>query len=110
MDCSSQQTHFVYIQCLALDIFFSHKYFAFHSHQSCSCGRCHTMLACSGLCNHTGLTHFLCQQHLSQHIVDFMSTGMVQIFTFQINLCSTQILCHFLCKIQSGRTTCIIVK
>lgn len=39
------------------------------------------MLSGSGLGNHSGLPHFLCQKHLADDIVDLVGTGVVQILT-----------------------------
>ena len=36
-----------------------------------------TMLPGTRFCNHPCLSHFLCQQHLSQYVVDLVSSGVV---------------------------------
>ena len=59
------------------------------------------MLTGSGLCNQTCFSHLLCKKRLTKHIIDFMCTSMIQVFTFQINLRPAQIFCHLLCKIKS---------
>ena len=62
------------------------------------------MLACAGFSDNALFAHLLRQQNLSQYVVDFVSAGVVQILALQINLAATQILGHFLCVIQEGRS------
>lgn len=75
----SQKLHAEYIQRLALDILRSHVYGAFHVEKGCAGCSCHAVLTGSGLRNDTGFSHFLRQQYLTEHVVDLMRTGMVQI-------------------------------
>ena len=77
----SQQPHFIYIQCLTLGVLFSHEHLTFHTHEGCCRGSCHTVLSGTGLCDDSGLAHLLCQQHLSQHVIDLMGTGVVEILS-----------------------------
>ena len=44
--------------------------------------------ACFG--NQPGFAHFFGQQGLSQHVVDFMRAGMIEIFPFKIYFCASQ--------------------
>ena len=76
-----------------------------------SCGSCsHSMLTGSCLCDHTGFSHFLCQQYLTQHVIDLMCAGMVQIFSLQIHFCPAQILCHMRRIVQPGRSSRILIQ
>ena len=68
------------------------------------------MLTGTCLRNYTGLTHLLCQQYLTQYVIDFMGTRMIQVLSFQINLRTAQILCHMFCKIQSRRSSRILIQ
>ena len=106
----SQQTHFIYIESLAPGIFLAHIDYTFHSHQrrrgSCS----HSVLAGPGFRNKSCFPHFLGQKRLAQYIVDLMGAGVVQIFSFQINLCSAQIFCHFFCVIESAGTSAVVLQ
>ena len=65
------------------------------------------MLACAGFSDNTLFAHLLRQQNLSQYVVDFVGAGVVQILALQINLAATQVLGHFLCVIQEGRSVSI---
>jgi hypothetical protein len=47
------------------------------------------MLPRSGFRDHSFLTHAQSQQSLPERIVDLMGSGMVDIFAFEPNLCST---------------------
>ena len=90
----AEQTHFINVQCLTLCVFLTHKYFTFHAHQCCHCRCRHSVLTSSGLRNDTGFSHFLRQQYLTEHVVDLMRTGMVQILALQVNLRAAKILRH----------------
>ena len=66
------------------------------------------MLAGSGLCDDTGFSHSFCEEALSEHVVDFVGSGVVQILSFEVNFCSAEILCHFLCVVEKGRAARVI--
>ena len=110
MNFRSQKAHPIHVQRLTLHILFSHKYFTFHTHHG-SCSSCrHPMLTGSCLCDHTGFSHFLCQQHLPQHVINLMCTGMVQILSLQIHFRSAEILCHMCRIVQPGRSSRILIQ
>ena len=46
------------------------------------------------------LAHFLCQQDLSQHVVDLVCTGVVQVFPLQVDLAAAQIFGYAVCIVQ----------
>ena len=77
VDLSSEKTHSVDVQGLALRILFAHVDFAFQVHQGRGRGGGDTVLSCACLGNNTCFAHFFCQQNLPQHIVDFVGAGMV---------------------------------
>ena len=60
------------------------------------------MLPRPRLGNQAGLAHPLGQKGLSQHIVDLVGPGVVQILPLQIDLRPAQILRHLFGKIQPG--------
>ena len=100
MYLGSEEFHTIDIQRLSVGIFFSHEDFAFHTQEGCCrCGS-HTVLSGTCLCDQAGLPHLLCQQCLSQGIIDLMGTGMVQILSLEIDLRAAQILRHFPCIVQ----------
>ena len=66
------------------------------------------MLSRSRLRDDTGLSHLFRQKALPQHIVDLMRTGMIQVLSFQVNLCTAQIFGHLLCVIQKRRPAGIV--
>ncbi len=47
------------------------------------------MLARTGLGDHPGLTHLACQQGLTQHVVDLVRTGVVEVFSFEKDVRTT---------------------
>ena len=67
------------------------------------------MLTSTGLCDDTGLAHLLGQQDLSDGVVDFMGTGVVQVLTLQIQFAAI-LLTHPLGVVQGGGTTHIVLQ
>ena len=57
-------------------------------------------LSGTGFGNDPLLAHFLCQQDLSQHVVDLVGTGVVQVFPLQVDLAAAQISGHAVCIVQ----------
>ena len=82
----SEHLHTFNVDMLTLYIGGTHEHFAFHVHKGTYGGCGYSMLTCSCLGNNTGLTHFLCHENLTNGIIDFMSTRMVEVFTFKIEL------------------------
>ena len=109
-DFGSEQTHAVDIEGLPPGILLSHENHALHSHQRCRRGRCHPVLACARFRDQTGLSHFFCKKRLSQHVVDLVRAGMVQILPFEIDFRAAKILRHFFRKIEPRRPSRIFVK
>ena len=106
----AEKTHPVNIESLAFRIFLSHEHDAFHSEKrSRRCGR-YAVLSGAGLGDEPCLSHLLCKQCLSEHVVDLMCAGVIQILPLQIDLCASEVLRHPCCVIQSGRTSGVIIK
>jgi hypothetical protein len=63
------------------------------------------MLSGAGLCDDAPFPHALRQQGLSQTIVDLVSTGMVQVFTLQIDSVATKMQRQKFSAKQRRRTT-----
>ncbi len=96
----TQNFHTEDIRCLSSNIFFTHKYFAFHAEERCNRCRRHTMLSRAGFRNDFFLPHPAGKQCLPQRIVYFVRAGMIQIFPFQINFSPAQYFCHMVGKIK----------
>ena len=52
--------------------------------------RPHAVLARAGFGNHARFAHVTREQGLSNHIIDFMRAGVVQLFALEINLCAAK--------------------
>ena len=98
----SQKAHPVHIEGLADGILFPHKDHALHPHEGGGGGGGHSVLPRPRLGDQAGLAHPLGQKGLSQHIVDLVGPGVVQILPLQIDLRPAQILRHLLGEIQPG--------
>ena len=105
---SAQQFHPVYIQTLAAHIFLAHIDLALHVKQCAGSCSCHAVLTSAGFGDNPLFAHFLCQQNLSQHVVDLVCAGVVQIFPLQIDLAAAQIFCHPVCVVQHRRSAGIV--
>ena len=68
------------------------------------------MLTGAGFGNHSGLARAFSQEYLTEDIVDLMRTGVVQVFTLEIDTRAAQILGHPPGKIQQGGSTCVILQ
>ena len=79
----AKQAHSKYVQCLSLDVHFSHVHLALKTKQCCCSCRCNTVLSSACLGNDALLAHALRQQHLTEHTVDLVGTRVIQIFTLQ---------------------------
>ena len=81
MDFCSEKAHLVYIECLSLRILHAHVDLALHAKERRR-RRCrYAVLACACLGDDTGLSHLLREKHLTEHVVDLMGAGMVQILS-----------------------------
>jgi len=60
--------------------------FAFEAEQGGGGGQRYTVLACAGFGNHFFLTEFFGQQHFADAVVDFVGTGVVEVFAFEEDL------------------------
>ena len=53
---------------------------------------------------------FFRQQRLTEHVVDLMCAGVVQILAFEVDLRTAEVVCHVLRKVQARRTACVVVQ
>jgi hypothetical protein len=104
---SSQHFHFLHIDMLAFYIRLSHINDTFHIHQRTYGSCCYSMLSGSGFGDDAFLSHAACQQDLSDGVVDFVCTGMIQVFPFQIQL-ATILFGKAFCQIEWGRTSYVV--
>ena len=67
------------------------------------------MLPGTCLSNNSLLAHALCQQHLTEHVIDFVGTSVVEIFTLQEET-NTQLLAEVMTLSNHARTACVFAK
>lgn len=103
----TQHLHTFHVGMLALYIGGTHEDFALHIHQGADGGSSNAMLSGTSLGDDTGLAHLLCHQNLTNGVIDFVCTGMVQVLTLQIELAAI-LLAHALGIIERGRTAHVI--
>ena len=85
-DGCTQHLHFFYIDMLAFYIRFSHVDDAFHVHQGTYGGSSYSVLSGTGFGDDAMLAHAACQKNLSDSVVNLVSSCMVQVFTFEVEL------------------------
>ena len=79
-DVGTHQFHAIYVQTLAMNIFFAHVNITRQT-QSGGYRRCrNTVLTSSGLRDDTRLTHALSQQSLADGIANLVRAGVIKVF------------------------------
>ena len=96
----AQQAHAEHVGGLTTHVMRAHVDDAFQTEFGTDRGSGNPMLASTGFCDDPGLAHAARQQDLSEHIVDLMRAGVVQLVALQIDLGATQMLGQALCKIE----------
>ena len=84
INLGTQHFHAFYVDVLPCHVRRSHVDSAGHVHQGTDRSSGHTVLAGTGLGNDARFAHFPCQKDLSDGIIDFVSTGVVEVFPFQV--------------------------
>ena len=87
----TQELHAVDIRALTFHIFAAHINHALQAVTCTNGGGGHAVLSCAGLCNHTGFAHAFGQHGLANGVVDLVRAGVIQVFTFQVNLRATHL-------------------
>ena len=109
-DLRAEQAHAVHVERLTLGVLHAHEHHALHAHQGCGRRSRNTVLTGTGLCDQTGLAHFFRQQRLTEHVVDLMCAGVVEILALEIDLRTAEVTGHMLRKVQPRRTACVVVQ
>ena len=66
------------------------------------------MLAGTGLCDDAGLSEFLRQQRLAEHVIDLVRTRVVEVLTLKEHAHATQVSREAGCLGQQGRATGVV--
>ena len=98
----AQQSHLIDIERLAFCVLLTHKYHTFHPQKRGGGGGGHTVLPRARLGDQPGLPHSLGQKRLSQHIVDLVGSGVVQVLALEIDFGAPQVRRHAFGKVQTG--------
>ena len=106
----AQQPHPVDIQRLTDGVLLAHEDHALQTHQGGGGGGGDTVLTGAGLGDDALLAHLLGQQGLTEHIVDLVGAGVVQVLALEIDLRAAQILRHLLGVVKPRRTACVVIQ
>ena len=109
-DLRTEQAHAVHIERLTLGVLDAHEYDALHAHQRSGGRGRNAVLTGAGLRDETGLAHLLSQKRLTEHVVDLVSAGVVEILALEVDLRAAEIVCHMLREIQARGTAGIVVQ
>ena len=82
-DFGAQQLHAVHVQGLAAHILLTHEHLALQAEARGNGGRCHAVLAGTGLGRDAGLAHVLGEQRLAHGIVHLVGAGVIQVLALQ---------------------------
>ena len=113
MNFCAQKAHPVDIRLLPANVLLAHEDLAFHVEQRTGRGGRHAMLTGAGLGNDSGLAHALGEKRLTEHIVDLVRAGMVQLVTLQIQFCTAIMRRQPLGEIERARPAdimCLVVE
>jgi hypothetical protein len=69
-----------------------------------------TPLTCTRFSDNALLAHVFGEQGLTDGVVDLMCTGMVQVFTLEINFCAAEFTCPAFRQIQGAGATDVVFK
>lgn len=110
---STKETHSENIERLSFHILCTHINDAFQTKSSTYSSSGNSMLTSSSFSNYAFFSQTLCKQSLSNSIVNFVSTSMIEIFPLQVNVRPFTIrplimLCQPFCKIKRTLSTHII--
>mmetsp|Transcript_21830 Transcript_21830/g.44857 ORF Transcript_21830/g.44857 Transcript_21830/m.44857 type:complete len:448 (-) Transcript_21830:28-1371(-) len=90
-DGRSQHLHAADVGPFLFDVDLSHVDFAVQSQQRSTGRQGDPVLAGTGFGNDLGLAHFLGKQNFAKTMVDLVGSGVIQIFSFQKDLGSSQV-------------------
>mmetsp|Transcript_1913 Transcript_1913/g.4478 ORF Transcript_1913/g.4478 Transcript_1913/m.4478 type:complete len:327 (+) Transcript_1913:440-1420(+) len=104
-DGRSQHLHAADVGPLLFDVDLSHVDFAVQSQQGSTGRQGDPVLTGTGFGNNLGLAHFLGEQNFAKTVVDLVGSGVIQIFSLQKDLGSTQLVGKSLAVKDGGGTT-----
>ena len=105
-DFRSQKSHPCNIERLALHVDGPHVDAALETEACGGCRRGDAMLSCPRLGDDPPLAHSSGKQDLADGIVDLVSARVEKVFTFEVNLCATQLLGESLGKVKGRGSAC----
>ena len=98
----AQQPHPKDIQRLSLHVLNAHIHQALETEKSAGRGRSYAVLAGAGLGDYPRLSHPLCQQDLTHHVIELVRACVTEIFALQIDPGSSEHVSEPLGKIERG--------
>ena len=104
----AEQTHPRDVECLALGVDPTHVDDALETEHGTRGGCGHTVLTGPGLGDDALLAHLLGKQRLTQHVVDLVRSGVVQIFSLEEDPCATGVLGKALGLVQRRRASAVV--
>ena len=109
-DRRAEQTHTEHVELLTLYVQRPHEDAAFHPKECRHRRRRDTVLSCTRLCDDALLAHAVCEECLSERIVDLMRPRMEKILALEIDVRLAVVLRQPLGKVKIRRTPCILLE
>src|SRR2546421_4416622 len=105
----AEKLHAKNVQSLAAYVLGAHVDDAFHSELCTDCGGCHTVLAGARLGNNASLAQTSGDEDLTNGIVDLVTSGMVEVFAFEIDICASSVSCQTWGEMKGGWAAHVLV-
>ena len=109
MHRGTEHTHTLHVGMLALHIGLAHEDFTLHTHQRTHRGCGDAMLAGTGFGDDARLAHVAGKEYLTDGVVDFVSSGMVEVFALEVKA-ATIAATHTVGIIEGRRTPHIVAQ
>ena len=103
-DLGAKLLHAEDIEFLAADVFGAHVDFAFEPEERRRSGRGNAVLTGTRFGDDARFAHSLGEERLADRVVDLVGTGVIEVFTFEINLRAAGVPREPPCEIEGRRT------
>ena len=105
----TEHLHAFHVSVLSFHVECSLIHHTRHVHQRTHCGCRHAVLSGSGLCYDAFLSHFLCQQYLSDGVVYLVRSRVVEVFALEVEAAAVA-LAHPLGEVEGRRASHIVAQ
>ena len=109
-DFCAHEPHASYVERLAFHVDCAHVNGAVHAEACADRGGGDAVLTCSCLSNDALFAEPLCEEDLPDGVVDFMSSGVEEVFAFEVDFSASKFFGPAFCEVEGGRATAVVLK